>query len=129
MRVEWKGGNLTKKRAAFLCWQMWQWIAGTLTQEKWNEVGLNIDFIKNRWPEWDDNGGMVHWCAQDCMACEQCNGCCAKCIMIPAWGKRKQCCSKGSPYEELWQLKTAKAVRRRAQIIADGAKKVYEGCR
>jgi len=139
MKVEWKGGNLTKKRAAFLCWNMWEWIAETLTQKEWVIAGYySIDTIKNKWPEWSYNGGKVESCHNTCMSCEQVATHCEKCMLLSTWGGWDSgsiipCTENvGSPYKNLYgqhRLKTAKAVKKRARLIANAAKKVYEGCK
>lgn len=134
MRIEWKGGKLTKKRAAFLCAELWTWVADTLTQAKWEEWS-RIKWYKSQWPGWKNNGGKVAACLFFCPACQESAHDCEKCILEVIWGKGDNgpCMeNKPSPYNKLdglarsRNLKTAKAVKRRARIVAEAARKIYE---
>ena len=119
MRVEWNGKNLTKKRALFLCWKLWEWL------------GKNPDKDKDDWPEWDYNGGKVHNMndAADCPCCEyndntmQSAGC-EECPLRGFWKRDNYCLNSGSQYCQWVFAKTNKP--NYAKRIAAAAKRRYE---
>ncbi|KKL98788.1 hypothetical protein LCGC14_1820840 [marine sediment metagenome] len=58
MRIEWNGKKLTKKRALFLCWKLWEWLAENPGEEK------------KAWPHWVCNGGKVKEMTSECPCCQ-----------------------------------------------------------
>ena len=130
MRVEWNGKKLTNKRALFLCWKLWEWMAET-EELAWN---------KNKWPKWYGNGGKVTFCTNHCPCCEYAGEFedtdglyeinCNKCPLLHLWSKKKisYACEKdnSSPYYRCKEAKTYKTHKKYAKIISDYAKKKYE---
>ena len=129
MRIEWDGGTLTKKRAAFLCWKMWAWIVDKITQKMWDECSIGPGYeahkIKSMWPEWESNGGKVYKVGTHCFACQyDAEEMCDNCFLTSLWPDG---CSKGAWGDFIIEPDIDKK-REHARIIADAAKKVYEGC-
>ena len=58
MRIEWNGKKLTKKRALFLCWKLWEWLAENPGKEKYS------------WPHWKVKRGKVERNKYHCPCCE-----------------------------------------------------------
>jgi len=125
MRVEWNGKKLTKKRALFLCWKLWEWLAKT------------GNVFKEEWPEWKDDG-LVSKCNNYCPCCEysgedgygKVN--CKKCPLLFLWSPHKEmidyACqdNNNSPYKKWEQVGTSRTRKKYAKIISDYAKKKYE---
>lgn len=121
MRVEWNGeGKLTKKRALFLCWQLWEWL------------GESEDNRKTEWPEWENKGGRVAYCDSFCPCCEY-NGNtmgerkCSSCPLGDYWPKLKyrriaKCEEPASPYNQWLETHKPKFARQ----IAAASKRRYE---
>ena len=116
MRIEWNGKKLTKKKALFLCWKLWEWLAENPGEKKW------------AWPEWKNNGGKVKSMAHDCPCCEvghQLHDC-PECPLKGFWPKESNfsvaCNQNKSPFH-LW-TKTGEA--KYARRIAAAAKRRYE---
>ncbi|KKM85245.1 hypothetical protein LCGC14_1290970 [marine sediment metagenome] len=127
MKTEWKGGKLTKKRALFLCWKLWEWLA------------KNPGKGKGGWPEWEINGGKVKNMPSDCALCQEYTlrplddgdkvGCKYSCLMASFWGGH---CDEGdvnsgreSPFY-LWLKGTSSDRSKYARRIAAAAKRRYE---
>lgn len=58
MRIEWNGKKLTKKRALFLCWKLWEWLGKTGSDDKY------------AWTHWEHHGGKVKSVSLQCLLCE-----------------------------------------------------------
>lgn len=131
MRIEWNGKKLTKKRALFLCWKLWEWL------------GENPGQNKCDWPEWEMNGGKVHDMeeANECSCCQHAweleseeegtddGPNCNNCLMLKFWTKRTYrygapCCREESAFKKWspWNKSTMKYAKR----IAAAAKRRYE---
>lgn len=121
MRIEWNGGKLTKKRALFLCWKLWEWLA------------KNPFDLKKNWPEWKANGGKVSACLHWCPCCEMCRMDCLGCPLIDYWGplKIKMACeyNKNSNWKGWIKERPDGIPANRAKYarrIANAAKRRYE---
>ncbi len=116
MKIEWTGRKLTKKRALFLCWKLWEWLTENPGQKKY------------AWPEWKSNGGKVQDMVFDCPCCEvgHCLYACLDCPLLDFWPKASShsvsCRQDTSPFH-LW-VKTEQSEY--ARLIAMAAKSMYE---
>lgn len=113
MRLEWNGKKpLTKIKALYICWRLWEWLAETGTTKK------------EKWPGWKT----VAACLCFCPCCEQSGQDCEKCLIKPVWGnpinEDAYCESPDSPYQK-WKYCGPKARKKYALIIANFAKKEY----
>lgn len=122
MRIEWKGEKLTEKRALFLCWKLWEWLAE------------NPDKCKSQWPEWKYNQGHVEEMNSDCPCCEfagrdkEGKRQCHKCLLWTYWGsgKVKYACERQSSPFNKWSKIIGKNAIKYARRIAAAAKRRYE---
>ncbi len=127
MRIEWNGGKLTKKRALFLCWKLWEWLAE------------NPGKRKRDWPEWKHNEGEVTRMYLGCPCCEvgfdydvfdqPSDNNCLRCPLIAYWPKtkeRKVPCEQPKSAFRLWDLETPRHQAKCAKRIAAAAKRRYE---
>jgi len=130
MRIEWNGKKLTKKRALFLCWKLWEWLGESGDCSKW------------RWPRWEHNGGRVAYMELECPCCEYMRqnrtpeevasntdiACRNWCLL---WGYWKDGClstgaSPDSPYDIWDNARDAGKRIKYARRIAAAAKRRYE---
>lgn len=129
MKLEYdpKKEKLTKKKALFICWHLWDWIAESRSLDK------------SKWGEWKGNGGNVHLCSITCPCCEYVRPTCgirdcSKCPLIKLWsGDTYEAdavsypCERfmASPYER-WKRAATKELRvYYARQIADFAMRAY----
>ncbi len=124
MRIEWNGGKLTKKRALFLCWKLWQWLAENPSKDKGD------------WPKWKSNGGGVVDMGAHCPCCEFPpedefdSPICSKCPLVGFWdaprGGSQLCLGNDAQfYKWLVAGDNAETIKY-AKRIAAAAKRRYE---
>jgi len=120
MKIVWDGkGKLTKKRALFLCWKLWEWL------------GENPRKEKSQWPEWKANKGRVQKTKKHCPCCEigiESTGC-HECPLKGYWSRyegRGECEYYDSPYSKWGDESGPKKRTKYARRIAAAAKRRYE---
>jgi len=117
--IKWEGARLPLKKALFLCWLLWEWIA-------------EEDREKDEWPYWARNGGAVRRMPHDCPCCEYVTQrvgeltpeqCAYLCPLKELWPQG--CTCDDSPFT-LWRGSLQPEQRRGyAQAIAETAKRKY----
>lgn len=122
--------KLTKKKALFICWHLWDWIAESGSGDK------------RQWGEWEDNGGKVYKGVDSCPCCEYVRPTkvygirdCSKCPLVKLWSADPYEAGTitaypcelymASPYKR-WKRATTKELRvYYARQIADFAMRAY----
>jgi len=115
MRIEWSGkGKLTKKRALFLCWKLWEWLGKDGIRDK------------DRWPHWKRNGGEVNHMLYHCPVCEKAGGFenCKNCLLIDYWPMG--CMDEDSTFIAWQNAGYTPEATKYARRIAAAAKRLYE---
>jgi len=83
-KIEWnRSTKLSEKKALYLTWQLWEWLAKTDDQEK------------SSWSHWKANNGQVDHCLNHCPCCEfaaerkgpYIHIDCQKCPLFKLWNK------------------------------------------
>jgi len=130
MKIEWNGGTLTKKRALFLCWKLWEWVAKNITQESMNTIKrgdspANEVFKKG----WFRHYGIAM--INECPCCEHSHEDCARCLLKVIWpwpetDEDVPCIHSKSPFQLFHTARTVITAKKYAGIIRDAAKAEYE---
>lgn len=113
IRIEWDGGELSKRRALYLCWKLWEWL------------GQDAKRHKSKWPHWKHSGGAVRAMNCGCPCCQysiQRVGGCGKCLLTSLWPL--SCCFTPSRYD-IWSKSHGKRKTDAAREIAAEAKRLY----
>ena len=113
IKIEWDGGKLSKRRALYLCWKLWEWL------------GLDAKRGKGGWPGWRHNGGATKVMNCGCPCCQYAQrngGGCGKCLLVSLWPH--SCCFKPSRYD-MWEKSHGKRKTDAAKKIAAEAKRLY----
>jgi hypothetical protein len=112
VRIEWKGGKLTKLRALFLCYKLWEWLAE------------NPGKMKEHWLGWEINGGKVKGMFSECPCCAYSKKAgCEDCLLLELWPSG--CLKKKSPFVGWIRAQTPRSRKKYAAIIRDAAKTEY----
>jgi hypothetical protein len=102
--------------------RLWNWLADNPNKAVFNGKEFYANDTKQKWPEWQHNGGNIPSVDHYCFACEECHFHCSRCPIT--WNGKEDaiytdCTNKNSEYEAWKAAKTPEERSMWARIIAN----------